>query len=98
MLVGAISYFSMASDLAWSVVATSLHRGDAATYQIFFVKYINWVVSFPVVIIALGLISGVSWATIFFNVALAWTWYAPLSYKVSCDMVKNGHVAYMRAC
>jgi len=89
LLVGAISYFSMASDLAWSVVATSLHRGDAATYQIFFVKYINWVVSFPVVIIALGLISGVSWATIFFNVALAWTWiisylcsaYVATSYK-----------------
>ncbi|KAH7153238.1 hypothetical protein EDB81DRAFT_790929 [Dactylonectria macrodidyma] len=89
LLVGAISYFSMAADLGWSVVATSLHRGDAAFYQIFFVKYINWVVAFPVVIIALGLISGVSWATIFFNIALAWTWvisylcsaYVATSYK-----------------
>lgn len=65
----------MASDLGFSVVVTSLNRGHAATYQVFFVKYINWVVSFAVVILALGLLSGVSWATIFFNVALAWTWY-----------------------
>jgi bacteriorhodopsin len=70
-----VAYFAMASDLGWSVIATSLHRGDAATYQIFFAKYVFWVVSFPVIIIALGLISGVSWATIFFNVFLAWAWY-----------------------
>ncbi|KAK7427554.1 hypothetical protein QQZ08_005997 [Neonectria magnoliae] len=89
LLVGAIAYFAMASDLAWSVIATSLHRGDAASYQIFFAKYVNWVVAFPVVIIALGLVSGVSWTTIFFNIALAWTWiltylfsaYTATSYK-----------------
>lgn len=89
LLVGAVAYFAMASDLGFSVVVTSLNRGHAATYQVFFVKYINWVVSFAVVIIALGLLSGVSWATIFFNVALAWTWiitylcsaYVATSYK-----------------
>ena len=74
LFVGAISYFAMASDLGWSVIATDLYRGDAATYQIFFVKYIYWVVSWPIAILALGLISGVSWTTIVFNIFLAWIW------------------------
>lgn len=60
----------MASDLAWTVV-NQRHNGSR---QIFFAKYVYWVVSFPVVIIALGLISGVSWATILWNVTLAWIW------------------------
>ncbi|KAH7136358.1 hypothetical protein EDB81DRAFT_801986 [Dactylonectria macrodidyma] len=81
LLVGAISYFAMASGLAWSVIPTQLHRGDALTYQIFFAKYIFWVVAFPVLIIALGLVSGVSWATIFFNIFLAWIWI--ISYLCS---------------
>ncbi|KAH6952358.1 hypothetical protein BKA56DRAFT_638454 [Ilyonectria sp. MPI-CAGE-AT-0026] len=80
-LVGAISYFAMASGLAWSVIPTHLHRSDAVTYQIFFAKYIFWVVAFPVIIIALGLVSGVSWATIFFNIFLAWIWI--ISYLCS---------------
>jgi bacteriorhodopsin len=78
LLVGAISYFAMASGLAYSVIPTELHTRDAATYQIFFAKYIFWVVAFPVIIIALGLVSGVSWATIFFNIFLAWIWYVKL--------------------
>lgn len=64
----------MASDLGWSVIPTVNDLADGATRQIFFAKYINWVVSFPTVIIALGLLSGVSWATIAYNVALSWTW------------------------
>ncbi|KAF7557273.1 hypothetical protein G7Z17_g776 [Cylindrodendrum hubeiense] len=81
LFVGAISYFAMASGLGWSVIATHLHRSDAFTYQVFFAKYIFWVVAFPVIIMALGLVSGVSWATIFFNVFLAWIWI--ISYLCS---------------
>ncbi|EXK24670.1 hypothetical protein FOMG_18619 [Fusarium oxysporum f. sp. melonis 26406] len=81
LLVGAISYFAMASGLAYSVVPTELYTRDAATYQIFFAKYIFWVIAFPIVIVALGLISGVSWATIVFNVFLAWIWI--ISYLCS---------------
>ncbi|KAI3572820.1 hypothetical protein IWW34DRAFT_873233 [Fusarium oxysporum f. sp. albedinis] len=81
LLVGAISYFAMASGLAYSVIPTHLYTRDAATYQIFFAKYIFWVVAFPVIIIALGLVSGVSWATILFNIFLAWIWI--ISYLCS---------------
>jgi len=81
LLVGTIAYYAMASGLAYSVVQTHLHVEDAATYQIFFAKYIFWVVAFPIVSIALGLVSGVSWATIFFNVFLSWVWI--ISYLCS---------------
>jgi len=64
----------MVSGLAYSVIPTQLYTRDAAAYQIFFAKYIFRAVAFPTVIIALGLISGMSWATILFNVFLAWIW------------------------
>jgi bacteriorhodopsin len=101
LLVGAIAYFAMASGLAYSVVAQHLHVMRAATYQVFFAKYIFWVVAFPVIIIALGLVSGVSWATIFFNVFLSWVWiisylcsaYTPTRYK--WGFFTFGTVAYL---
>lgn len=73
LLVGSIAYFAMASDLAWTVISQAdyVRHGDR---QIFFAKYVFWAVSFPIVIIALGLISAVSWATIFYNVTLSWIW------------------------
>ncbi|KAF4923781.1 Protein FDD123 [Colletotrichum viniferum] len=72
LLVGAITYFSNASDLGWSLVSDR---------QIFFNKYINWVVSFPIVNILLGLVSNSSWATIAWHVFLSWVWV--ISYLVS---------------
>lgn len=64
----------MASDLGWSVIATSSNLDNGRTRQIFFAKYIFWVVSFPAIILALGLLSGISWATIVFQVFLSWFW------------------------
>ncbi|KEY71239.1 hypothetical protein S7711_02346 [Stachybotrys chartarum IBT 7711] len=81
LLVAAISYFSMASGIAYSVIPTHLNVASAATYQVFFAKYILWVVAFPAIIVALGLVSGVSWATIFFNIFLSWVWI--ISYLCS---------------
>jgi len=80
LLVGSIAYFAMASDLGWSVVAQHLRVSEAATYQVFFAKYIYWVIAFPTIVIALGLASGVSWATIVYNVFLTWIWI--ISYLV----------------
>jgi bacteriorhodopsin len=74
LLVGTISYFAQASDLGWSVISMADQLGDGSTRQIFFAKYINWVVSFPALVLSLGLVSGVSWATIVYNIFLSWTW------------------------
>ncbi|KAK0634884.1 heat shock protein 30 [Bombardia bombarda] len=88
-LVGAIAYFAQASDLGYTLVPTTNSLWNGLTRQIFFAKYIHWTVAFPAVTIALGVLSGVSWATVFFNVFLSWTWvltylvgaYTTTSYK-----------------
>lgn len=88
LLTGSIAYFAMASDLAWDVIAQSNNVSiGSATRQIFFAKYVYWVVSFPVAIIALGLLSGVAWATIVYNIALSWIWV--LSYLFSAYTASN---------
>ncbi|KAF4948881.1 hypothetical protein FSARC_13609 [Fusarium sarcochroum] len=89
LFVGTITYYSIASGIAYSVIPTQRNIGRAVSYQIFFAKYINWVVAFPIVLLALGLMSGVSWATILFNIFLSWIWvisylcsaYTGTSYK-----------------
>lgn len=76
LLIGSLTYFAVASDLGWEVitVADSKPVGGLWTRQVFWVEYVNWVVSFPVITISLGLLSGISWASIVFNVFLSWTW------------------------
>ena len=80
LLAGTIAYFAMASDLGWSLISQANNLDTmGATRQIFFAKYAYWVVAFPAIIIALGLLSGVSLATIVYNVALSWAWQVPPS-------------------
>ncbi len=89
LLVGSVTYYAMASDLGFSVIATSTQLANGLTRQIFFAKYINWVVAFPSASLALGLLAGLSWATIVYQFFLAWFWiltylsaaYTTTSYK-----------------
>jgi len=76
LFTGAIAYFAMASDLGSVAVHISDNLSSPGLREIFYAKYINWFVGWTPLIIALGLISGVSWATIAYNVALSWTWVA----------------------
>jgi bacteriorhodopsin len=80
LIVGSIVYFAQASDLGWSLVP-QVNNVQNGVRQIFWAKYVFWVVAFPVIIIALGLLSGVSWATIFYNVFVSWVWV--ISYLVA---------------
>lgn len=86
--VGLIAYFAMASDLAWDLIyqANQVWR-SGPTRQIFWAKYVFWVVAFPAIVIALGVLSGVSWATIFFNVCLSWIWI--ISYLIAAYTTSN---------
>lgn len=72
LLAGAISYFTMASDLGSVPIATS--TGASGTREIFYARYINWFVGWTPLVLAIGLFSGVSWATIIYNIVLTWAW------------------------
>jgi len=85
--VGMIAYFAMAADLAWDAITQRNNRGKGLTRQIFWAKYVFWVVSFPAIIIALGVLSGIAWATIFFNVFLSWIWM--ISYLIAAYTRSN---------
>ncbi|KAL3496346.1 hypothetical protein BJX62DRAFT_251182 [Aspergillus germanicus] len=89
LLVGAITYYAQASNLGWSGVQQVHNLDNGVMRQISYAKYINWVVAFPSLALALGLLSGVSWTTIICNIAIACYWvisylagaYTPSSYK-----------------
>lgn len=76
LLTGSIAYFTMASDLGNVAVQVADTLSSPGTRQIFYAKYINWFIGWTPLVIAVGVISGVSWATIVYNVALTWTWVA----------------------
>ncbi|KAI0102572.1 hypothetical protein GGR51DRAFT_526993 [Nemania sp. FL0031] len=61
----AIYLVSFASDLGWSAVGP---------HQVFFVRYVNWVIAFPSAALGLGMLSGVSWTTIITNIVCSWVW------------------------
>jgi len=78
---GFVAYFAMASDLASTpiLVADSLY--SPGTRQIFYAKYVNWFVGWTPLVIGLSLISGVSWATIIYNVAITWFYVLNLLFS-----------------
>jgi bacteriorhodopsin len=74
--IGFISYFTMASDLGNTPVRQYMNHGTnpLQTRQIFYVRYIYWFVAWPLLLTANLLLSGVSWATILFAIALQEIW------------------------
>ncbi|KAI8628350.1 family A G protein-coupled receptor-like protein [Xylariaceae sp. FL1651] len=88
-LIGAVIYYAEASDLGWSAVGTAHEVSFGSSHQVFYTKYVNWAVAFPAAALALGLLCGVSWTTIFTNIVSCWTWvltylaaaYVTSSYK-----------------
>jgi len=89
LITAALVYYAQASDLGWRVISQPDNSASSMfpTRQVFYAKYILWVVAFPAAIIALGLLSTVSWASIAYNVFLAWTWI--ISYLVSAFTPSN---------
>ncbi|KAI0442065.1 family A G protein-coupled receptor-like protein [Xylaria telfairii] len=77
ILVGAVAYYAEASNLGWSVVGSR---------QVFFARYVNWIVAFPSAALGLGMLSGVSWTTIITNIICSWIWvlnYIAAAYTTS---------------
>lgn len=88
LLAGTIAYYAHAADLGYVVIGVVNDSPETSwTRQIFWVKYVYWLVEFPAIAISLGLLSGVSWATIVYNVALSWTWV--VSYVISSLTTSN---------
>ncbi|KAI9813861.1 MAG: ion channel activity [Thelocarpon impressellum] len=73
-LVAAISYFTMASNLGWTSIGIEFLRSNpkvsGLTRQIFYVRYIDWFITTPLLLLDLLLTAGLPWPTILFTILL----------------------------
>ncbi|KAF2103973.1 family A G protein-coupled receptor-like protein [Rhizodiscina lignyota] len=75
-MVAAVAYFSMGSNLGWTPIAVEFHRSEhivRGTYrEIFYVRYIDWFVTTPLILMDLFLTAGMPWPTILWVVLVDW--------------------------
>lgn len=67
-LVASIAYFSMASNIGWAPIRVEFFRSDpvvaGANREIFYVRYIDWVITTPLLLLDLMLTAGMPTPTI----------------------------------
>lgn len=70
LMVASIAYFSMASNLGFTPIAVEYQRSNprvAGIYrEIFYVRYIDWFITTPLLLMDLLLTAGMPWPTIAF--------------------------------
>lgn len=71
VFVAAIAYFSMGSNLGFTPIAVEFYRPNnpkvAGVYrEIFYVRYIDWFITTPLLLMDLMLTAGMPWPTILF--------------------------------
>lgn len=70
-LVASIAYFSMASNLGYTgILAEFTGHLDGTFREIFYVRYIDWVITTPLLLLDLLLTAGLPWPTILFTLLL----------------------------
>jgi bacteriorhodopsin len=106
--IGLIAYFTMASDLGNTPISQYMNTGYSyegastttgayapITRSVFYVRYIFWALAWPLVLIAVLLISGLPWATILFAVGLLEIWTVSwLSGAVTHSSYKWGYFVF----
>lgn len=77
-LIAAIDYFTLASNLGQVPIAVQFYHGGRfgsiagpATREIFYVRYIDWAITTPLILLALLLTAGVPWPTILITLLMA---------------------------
>jgi bacteriorhodopsin len=70
LMVASIAYFSMASGLGFTPIAVEYMRSNprvSGTYrEIFYVRYIDWFITTPLLLMDLLLTAGMPWPTVLF--------------------------------
>ncbi|KAI9784501.1 MAG: ion channel activity [Peltula sp. TS41687] len=73
-LVAAIAYFTMASNLGWTPIPVQYLRGNALVRgtrrEIFYVRYIDWFITTPLLLLDILLTAALPWPTILFVLLL----------------------------
>ncbi|KAL8894962.1 MAG: hypothetical protein Q9192_003930 [Flavoplaca navasiana] len=77
-LVAAIAYFSMGADLGQTPIPVQFERSDPKVSgtpdnqnrEIFYVRYIDWVITTPLLLLDLLLTAGMPWPTILYTILI----------------------------
>ncbi|MCJ1259629.1 ion channel activity [Lignoscripta atroalba] len=76
-LMAAISYFTMASNLGWTPIQIQFVRNnpkvgglEGGNREIFYVRYIDWFITTPLLLMDLLLTAGLPWPTILFTILM----------------------------
>ncbi|KAF1344658.1 hypothetical protein BDV97DRAFT_362160 [Delphinella strobiligena] len=71
-MVAAIAYFSMASNLGWTPIIVEFQRSESIVRgnnrEIFYVRYIDWFITTPLLLLDLLLTAGMPWPTVCFAI------------------------------
>lgn len=75
-MVAAIAYFSMASNLGWTPIDVEFVRSESIVAgrnrEIFYVRYIDWFITTPLLLMDLLLTAAMPWPTLLFVVLVDW--------------------------
>lgn len=73
-MVASIAYFSMASNLGWTGIMVEWQRSDPVVRglyrEIFYVRYIDWFITTPLLLLDLLLTAGMPWPTVLYVVLI----------------------------
>ncbi|KAH7057227.1 hypothetical protein B0J12DRAFT_406718 [Macrophomina phaseolina] len=75
-MTAAIAYFSMASNLGWTPIDVQFRRSDSRVSginrEIFYVRYIDWFITTPLLLMDLLLTAGMPWPTLLWVIFVDW--------------------------
>jgi len=75
-ITACIAYFAMGSNLGWTPIDVEFIRGSGIVgginREIFYVRYIDWFVTTPLLLMDLLLTAGLPWPTIVWTIFLDW--------------------------
>ncbi|KAK4495093.1 hypothetical protein PRZ48_013420 [Zasmidium cellare] len=75
-MVAAIAYFSMASNLGWTSIDVEFIRSDPVVSgldrEIFYVRYIDWFITTPLLLLDLMLTAAMPWPTTLWIILIDW--------------------------
>ncbi|KKY22067.1 putative opsin-like protein [Diplodia seriata] len=75
-MTAAVAYFSMASNLGWTPIDVEFRRSDSrvrgVTREIFYVRYIDWFITTPLLLMDLLLTAGMPWPTLLWVIFVDW--------------------------
>ncbi|MCJ1261909.1 ion channel activity [Lobaria immixta] len=73
-LVASIAYFTMGSDLGQTPIGVEFVRSNSKVHgiyrEIFYVRYIDWVITTPLLLLDLLLTAGLPWPTILYTILI----------------------------